>query len=43
MIFAMDPFRRNFSYSQKPSMERIARALFDDELVYDGKPYKKDW
>lgn len=43
MIFAMDPFRSNFSYSQRPSMERIARVLFDDELVYDEKPYRKDW
>lgn len=43
MIFAMDPLRGNFNYTQKPSMERIARVLFDDELVYDGKPYKKDW
>lgn len=43
MIFAMDPFRSNFQNSQKVAMERVARALFDDELVYDGKPYKKDW
>jgi len=43
MIFAMDPFRGNFNYTQKTSMQRIARVLFDDELVYDGKPYKKDW
>lgn len=43
MIFAMDPFRTNFQSSQKVAMERMARALYDDELVYDGKPYKKDW
>ncbi len=43
MIFAMDPLRSNFTYSQKPSMERIAKVLFDDELVYDGKPFPKDW
>lgn len=43
MIFAMDPLRDNFDWRQKPAMERIARLLFDDELVYDEKPYKKDW
>lgn len=43
MIFAMDPFRTNFKSTQKVAMERMARALYDDELVYDEKPYKKDW
>ena len=43
MIFAMDPTRSNFNNSQKPAMERVARVLFDDELVYDGNPYGKDW
>lgn len=43
MIFAMDPFRANFESSQMVAMERMASILFDDELVYDGKPYKKDW
>lgn len=43
MIFAMDPHRSNFSYSQLPAMERMAKVLYDDELVYDGKPYAKDW
>lgn len=43
MIFAMDPLRGNFDWSQKWSMESIAKVLFDDELVYDGKPYSKDW
>ena len=42
MIFAMDPFRHNFN-RQKEAMESIAEKLFDDELVYDEKPYKKDW
>lgn len=42
MIFAMDPYRNNFD-RQKQAMESIASKLFDDELVYDGKPYKKDW
>lgn len=43
MIFAMDPYRSNFNWLQLPSMQRIANVLFDDELVYDGKPYTKDW
>ncbi|MDR1884206.1 MAG: DUF1735 domain-containing protein [Prevotella sp.] len=43
MIFAMDPFRSNFRYTQLPSMQRMARILYDEELVYDGKPYEKDW
>ena len=43
MIFAMDPFRANFSYGQIGSMNAIARELFDDELVYNGRPYRKDW
>lgn len=42
MIFAMDPFRSNFS-SQLSSMENMADAFYDDELVYDGQPYSKDW
>ncbi|GAB7088091.1 BT_3987 domain-containing protein [Marinifilum fragile] len=42
MIFAMDPYRNNFD-RQKQAMESIASKLFDDELVYDEKPYKKDW
>ncbi len=43
MVFAMNPFHNSFSWRQKPSMEAIARAFYDDELVYDGKPYSKDW
>lgn len=42
MIFAMDPNRGNFS-RQKQAMELIAEKLFDDELVYSGEPYSKDW
>ncbi|MDR1091488.1 MAG: DUF1735 domain-containing protein [Prevotella sp.] len=45
MIFAMDPFRTNFSSRQLPAMESIAKILFDEELVYagDDKRYSKDW
>jgi hypothetical protein len=42
MIFAMDPNRDNFD-SQLSSLKSIAKILFDDELVYSGKPYPKDW
>lgn len=43
MIFAMDPYRLNFEYQQLPSMQDIAEVFFDDELVYDGVKYPKDW
>ena len=43
MIFAMDPYRLNFEYQQLPSMQDIAKVFFDDELVYDGVKYPKDW
>lgn len=43
MIFAMDPNRDNFNYVQLPAMQRIANVFYDDELVFDGKVYSKDW
>lgn len=42
MLFAMDPNRWNF-FSQLNAMQTVARALFDDELVFDGTKYPKDW
>lgn len=42
MIFAMDPYRLNFS-SQLSAMQKMARAFYDDELVFDGNRYRKDW
>lgn len=42
MFFDMDPFRENFS-RQRSAMELIARVFFDDELVYNGNPYPRDW
>lgn len=42
MIFAMDPNRTNFG-SQVVAMQKMARAFYDDELVFDGKKYPKDW
>lgn len=42
MIFAMNPLREN-APSQISAMERMAKVLFDDELVYNKKPYRKDW
>ncbi|MBB4045906.1 hypothetical protein GGR06_003731 [Bacteroides reticulotermitis] len=43
MIFAMDPNRSNFENSQLPAMQRMARAFYNDELVFDGIKYPKDW
>ena len=42
MIFAMDPNRHNAG-RQIMAMRDIARYLFNDELVYDGTRYPKDW
>ena len=42
MIFAMDPTRFNYSYSQLPALKMLATELYDDELVV-GKFYRKDW
>lgn len=43
MIFAMDPNRENFTSEQLPAMQALARAFYDDELVFDGIKYPKDW
>lgn len=43
MIFAMDPNRGNFDWSQYEGMSNCARAFYDDELVFDGVKYSKDW
>lgn len=43
MIFAMDPNRNNFNRVQLPAMQTIATAFYDEELVFDGKVYAKDW
>lgn len=43
MLFAMDPLKFSFVRQQLPAMQKVARAYFDDELVYDEKPFKKDW
>lgn len=42
MIFAMDPNRRNFN-SQLAAMQKMAKNFYDDELVFDGIKYPKDW
>lgn len=42
MIFAMDPNRSNVN-SQIRSMQAIAEAFYNDELVVDNKFHKKDW
>lgn len=43
MIFAMDPNRSNFESRQLPAMEKMAKIFYDDELVFDGVKYPKDW
>lgn len=43
MIFSMDPNAGNFESYQKKALQDMARIFFDDELVYNGEPYKKDW
>lgn len=43
MIFAMDPNRANFSYSQMVAMDNCAKAFYDATCVFDGKKYSKDW
>ena len=42
MIFAMSPFRPSFP-SQLRAMRLLAEKFYDEELVYNGKPYPKDW
>lgn len=43
MIFAMDPNRSNFERTQMTAMENCAEAFYDDELVFDGVKYPKDY
>ena len=43
MIFSMDPNNSNFEWSQYGAMENCAKAFYDDELVFDGIKYPKDW
>ncbi len=43
MVFSLNPFRNNFTNRQLPALQMIAKTLFDEELVYNGQPYKKDW
>ncbi|MDO5663727.1 MAG: DUF1735 domain-containing protein [Bacteroidia bacterium] len=43
MIFSLNPFRYNFKDAQLSSLRQVADILFDDELVYNEKPYAKDW
>jgi len=43
MIFSLDPNRANFGTVQLPAMQRTVSAFYDDELVFDGVKYPKDW
>lgn len=42
MIFAMDPNRSN-AWNQENAMNNCAQAFYDDEVVFDGIKYPKDW
>lgn len=42
LIFAMDPYR-NTAAGQLSAMQAMARAFYDDELVFDGVKHPKDW
>jgi hypothetical protein len=43
MIFAMSTTTSNFQSEQLPAMQKIARAFYDDECVYDGNSHPADW
>jgi hypothetical protein len=43
MIFAMKIDDDGFESRQLPALEKIASKFYDDEVVWDGKKYKKDW
>lgn len=47
-IFALNPFANSFSQDLKGStqlkqLQLAAEKFYDEELVYDGKPYAKDY
>ena len=42
MIFAMDPNNDNAG-KQLQAMQTMAEVFYDDELVFDGIKYSKDW
>ena len=43
MIFAFDPFRRNWDSIQWPAMQRTARAYFNDVVIDSGERFPIDW
>lgn len=43
MIFGLNPNVWWFKSYQIPALQLVAKTLYDDELVYDGKVYPKDW
>lgn len=50
-IFAMDPFRSSFNtpigsniyQTQQDALQKIGQILYGEDVVYDGKPYPKDF
>lgn len=44
MIFAMDPNRGNTNVQrQLNALQNCASAFYDDDMVFDGIKYPKDW
>lgn len=43
MYYNLTPSASNYATQQKPYIENGAKQLFDDEVVYGGTRYEKDW
>lgn len=43
MIFNMNPYNWNFETGQLKALRNMANAFYDDELVFDGIKYPRDW
>ncbi len=43
MVFALDQSRSNFQSRQMTALQNVAKAYFNDDVVYDGNFYSKDW
>lgn len=43
MVFSLDPNRSNFEGSQMSALRNVAKGYFNDDVVFDGVKYSKDW
>ncbi len=43
MVFALSEHRDNWESYQLPSLQTVARTLFDDDLYYTGVSYEVEW